>query len=105
MSRSKSKRRQYSPQQKVGILREHFLEKRPVSELCETHGISPSMFYRWQKTFFENGPAAFQAEVSTQQRHLSKQVESLQKKLDHKDHIIAAVTEEFIKAKKATGEP
>ena len=46
MSRSKSKRRQYSPQQKVGILREHFLEKRPVSEICEAHGISPSMFYR-----------------------------------------------------------
>ena len=105
MSRSKSKRRQYSPQQKVAILREHFLEKRTVSAVCEAHGISPSMFYRWQKLFFENGPAAFQNEADAQQRKLEKKVQTLQKQLDHKDRVIAAVTEEFIKAKKASGDP
>jgi len=105
MSRKKTTRRQYSPEQKVAILREHFLEKKPISEICQTHGINPSVFYRWQKTFFENGPAAFQREVSSEQRKLEKKVENLQKKLDHKDRVIAAVTEEFVKAKKANGEP
>jgi len=104
MSRSKSTRRQYSPAEKVAILREHLLEKKPVSEVCEAHGINPSVFYRWQKTFFENGPAAFQGETSAQQRHLEKQVQRLNAKLDHKDRVIAAVTEEFVKAKKANGE-
>jgi transposase-like protein len=32
----------------------HLLEGIPVSELCGKYGIGPSMFYRWQKEFFEN---------------------------------------------------
>lgn len=30
-------RRQFSPEQKIKILREHLLEKRPISEVCENH--------------------------------------------------------------------
>lgn len=89
----------------MAILREHLLEKKPISEVCEAHNITPGMFYRWQKTFFENGPAAFQAEPASRNRSLEKQLETLQKQLDHKDRVIAAVTEEFVKAKKANGEP
>ena len=48
-------RRHYSPEQKVAILREHLIEQVPVSELCEKHQIHPTLFYQWQKTFFENG--------------------------------------------------
>jgi bacillopeptidase F (M6 metalloprotease family) len=32
----------------------------PVSELCVKQGLQPTVFYRWQKEFFENGAAAFQ---------------------------------------------
>ena len=32
----------------------------PVSDLCDQHGIRPTMFYRWQKEFFENAAAAFE---------------------------------------------
>jgi transposase-like protein len=31
-----------------------------VSELCEQHKINPSLFYQWQRTFFENGARAFE---------------------------------------------
>jgi hypothetical protein len=31
-----------------------------ASELCDKHGLQPTVFYRWQKEFFENGAAAFQ---------------------------------------------
>ena len=48
-------RRQFSPQDKVKILREHLVDRRPISEICEKHQIQPTMFYNWQKTFFENG--------------------------------------------------
>ena len=33
----------------------------PVSDLCDQYHIQPSMFYNWQKQFFENGAAAFRA--------------------------------------------
>ena len=53
-------RKHYTGEEKVAILRRHLLDKVPVSDLCEEHGLQPTVFYRWQKEFFENGAAAFQ---------------------------------------------
>ena len=36
---SRKPRKQYSPQEKVAILREHLLEGKPISEVCERHGL------------------------------------------------------------------
>ncbi len=55
------KRKQYSPEEKVSILRRHLLDGVPVSDLCDAHGIHPTMFYKWQKVFFEQGASAFAA--------------------------------------------
>jgi len=54
-----NKRKKYSAQEKVGLLRLHLIEKEPVSDICDRHGLNPNVFYRWQKVFFENGAAAF----------------------------------------------
>src|SRR5262249_13817516 len=54
-------RRHFTPEQKVAILRQHFLDKVPTSDLCEQHGLAVNLFYNWQKQLFENGPAAFTA--------------------------------------------
>jgi transposase-like protein len=54
-----STRRHFTPQEKVCILKRHLLEDTPVSDLCDEFGIAPSLFYRWQKEFFENGHLAF----------------------------------------------
>ena len=45
----------------VAILRRHLLDEVPVSDLCEELGLQPTVFYGWQKEFFENGASAFQA--------------------------------------------
>jgi transposase len=55
----KKQRKHYAPEEKVAILRRHLLEQVPISELCDKHGLQPTVFYRWQKEFFENGTAAF----------------------------------------------
>ena len=54
------KRKNYTPEEKVAILRRHLVEKVPVSDLCDELGLNPTVFYGWQKLFFENGAAAFQ---------------------------------------------
>jgi hypothetical protein len=41
------KRRHFSPEEKVGILKKHLLEKVPVSTLFDQFGIHPTMFHRW----------------------------------------------------------
>jgi len=56
----KKTRKRFTAQEKVAILRLHLLEHTPISDLCDQHGIHPTMFYRWQKEFFENAAAAFE---------------------------------------------
>ena len=56
----KKQRKHYAPEEKVAVLRRHLLEKEPISKLCDELGLQPTVFYRWQKEFFENGAAAFE---------------------------------------------
>ena len=61
---SKKIRNRSSAPEIVAILRLHLLERTPISDLCDQHGIHPTMFYRWQKQFFENGEVAFRVTSS-----------------------------------------
>ena len=99
------KYRRFTADQKVAILREHLLEKTPISEVCAKHDLQPSVFYDWQRKFFENGPAAFKDNADRDKQKLQDKIDALQKKLDDKDRVIAAVTEEFVRVKKELGEP
>ena len=60
----RKERKHYTAEEKVAILRRHLLDKVPVSDLCDELGLQPTVFYRWQKEFFENGAAAFQARAA-----------------------------------------
>ena len=69
-------RRQFTPQQKVAILREHLVEHVPVSDLCDKHKLHPTLFYQWQKAFFENGAAAFESRRPRSQSLSKEEVRS-----------------------------
>ena len=45
----KQQRKHHTAEEKVATLRRHFLEKVPISDLCEETGIHPTVFYRWHK--------------------------------------------------------
>ena len=55
----KKQRKHYTPEEKVAILRRHLVEGVPISDLCDERGLQPTVFYRWQKEFFENGAAGY----------------------------------------------
>lgn len=102
---SKKTRRRHSPEEKLRILRLHLLEQKPISALCEEFGIHPTLFYQWQKAFFENGTAALQPR--SRSRSVGKEEDTmaaLRDKLRRKDEIIAAVAEEMVRLKKELGE-
>jgi transposase len=46
-------------------LRPHLLDQEPISKLCDELGLQPTMLYRWQKEFFENGAAVFEQKTRT----------------------------------------
>jgi transposase len=55
-----NQRRRLTPEQKIAILKAHLVDKKPVSDLCDQHGLQPSQFYRWQQEFFERGRMVFE---------------------------------------------
>jgi transposase-like protein len=97
-------RRQYSPQEKVRILRKHLIEKTPVSDVCERHGLNPTVFYRWQKIFFENGAIAFERRSDAAERKQAAKIGKLQAKLAEKDEVIAEIMASHVQLKKELGE-
>lgn len=96
-----SKRRRFTPEQKVVLLKRHLLEAVPVSDLCDEAGIAPNLFYRWQKEFFENGQRAF--ETSRRAVRADRQVAELRERIARKDEVIAELMEEHVALKKKSG--
>jgi transposase-like protein len=102
----RKERKHYSAEEKVAILRRHLLDKVPVSDLCEELGLQPTVFYRWQKEFFDNGAVAFQSKRTEQPRdEKQKRIEFLEKKVQTKDEVLAELMAEHIALKKSLGEP
>jgi transposase-like protein len=97
-------RKRLTAQEKVAILRRHFLEKVPVSTLCDEHGLNPTVFYRWQKEFFENGAAAFERRPDGRERKLEEKVGFLEARLAKKDEVMAELLMEHVALKKSLGE-
>ena len=102
----KKARRSISTAEKVAIVKAHLLDKVPVSDLCDKHQILPNQFYGWQKQFFENGTAAFEAAGKRRPRDDGKdrQIAALQAKLVQKNEVVAELLQEHVQLKKELGE-
>src|SRR5882757_2041569 len=74
-------RKNYTPVEKVSILRRHLIDRVPISDLCDEHQLSPTLFSLWQKQFFENGPAAFERKNAAPEGHLQRTIAALRDKL------------------------
>jgi transposase len=98
------KRRHFSPEQKMAILRRHLLEHVPVSDLCDEYGLQPTVFYAWQKQLFENGGTVFERQADRPSVQLTRQVAHLEEKLTQKNEVLAELMEEHLRLKKARGE-
>ena len=98
-------RKNYSPPEKVAILKRHLIDKVPVSQLCEEYQLQPTIFYNWQKLFFENGAAAFLSPKRAAIDPRDQKIEQLQARLQRKDAVLSELLEEHIQLKKELGEP
>ena len=101
-------RKHFSPEEKVAILRRHLLEKVPVSELCDQHGIAPSVFYHWQRELFENAASTFArngGRPKKADRVKEQRIEFLEAKVRRKDEVMAELLEAHVQLKKELGEP
>ncbi len=99
----KKKRKQYNSKEKVTIIRKHLLEGVAISDVCEEYGIQPSVFYRWQKTLFEQCEQVFERGRDSQVNRQQRQIAALQEKLRKKNEVLGEVMEEYVELKKMIG--
>jgi len=104
-----SNRTNLTAAQKVAIVREHLIEKVPVSALCDKHKISPVNFYNWQRQLFENAESCFDRKKNSsnakrQDEAATRKIEQLEAKLQSKNEVIAELLQEHVELKKELGE-
>jgi transposase-like protein len=96
-------RRHYTAEEKVSILRRHLLEQVPVSKVCDELRLKPTVFYRWQKEFFENGRAAFGRQSPANKGPEQQRIAALEQKLQRKNEILAELMDEHLALKISMG--
>lgn len=103
---SKRKKPRLSAEEKSKILKKHFVELIPVSQLCEDYGISPATFYNWQKKLFENAPSLLADKKSgpSSERLKEAKIKELEARIAHKDDVLREAVEALVMAKKPSGE-
>lgn len=98
-------RRQFSSPDKVRIIKQHLVEKTPVSDLCDRHGILPTQFYQWQKEFFERSADVFERKPDKAVARLERRNAELEEKLTRKNEVLSELMEAHVALKKGLGVP
>jgi len=96
-----SKRKRYTAEEKIKILREVLEEGKPISQVAEKYGLHPNNIFSWRKQLFENGLQAFQikrADISSKAEE--RKISALESKIKQKDEVIAELAEELFGLKK-----
>lgn len=109
------KRKRLSGVEKIAIVKRYLVERIPISDLCDEHGLQPSQIYRWQAAIFEHGAEVFDLKRGRQAKaaesakdariaKLEAVVAQKEAKLAQKNEVISELMEENVLAKKASGE-
>ena len=103
---SQGARKHLPGKDKIRLLKLHFLEKKPVSDVCENEQVKPASFYQWQKELFDKGAALFDTRRRGKGRMdaAEQKIGALQAKLAQKNEVIAELMQENINLKKLDGE-
>jgi transposase-like protein len=103
----KQTRRQFTPQEKVAIVKRHLLEGVPVSQLCDQFQLNPTVFYQWQRQLFENAHLAFEngRKSKTLEDAKDHKIQQLEAKVQRKNEVMAELMEAHTLLKKELGEP
>ncbi len=98
------KRIRFTVEEKVNILKQHLLEKKALSDLCDENNIHPTMFYRWQKELFSNATFALKNGKDKEIVRWKKKALELEEKLTRKNEVLSELMEDHVALKKSLGE-
>lgn len=100
-----AKKKRFTAEKKVEILRE-FLENRvSVSDLAEKYGVHPNSIHQWKKQLFEGAAATLDPKSERlKERQAANVLKYHQRKEAALNEVIAELTQENLKLKKNNGE-
>jgi transposase len=96
-----SKRKRYTAEEKIKILRELQEDGKTISQVAEEHGIHPNNIFNWRKQHLEMGIQGFKTtrkDITSKAK--DRKIAALEDKLKHKDEIIAELAGELLELKK-----
>jgi transposase len=95
------KRKRYTADEKVKILREVLEDGKTISQAAEQHGLHPNNIFKWRKQFLEGGFAAFRiTRTDISGKAEGRKMAALEEKIRQKDEVIAELAEELLALKK-----
>src|SRR5215469_488171 len=95
------KRKRYTSEEKIRILREVLEEGKSVSSVAEGHGVHPNLILNWRKQLFENAVQTFEIKrTDITEKAQEKKEKALEEKLRNKDNVIAELAQELLELKK-----
>jgi len=95
------RRKRYTAEEKVKILREVLEDGKQISQVAENYGLSPNNIFKWRKQLFEEGLQTFQIKrTDISGKADERKITALEDRIKQKDEIIAELAEELLALKK-----
>jgi transposase-like protein len=95
------KRKRYTAEEKIKILRELQEEGKTISQVAEEYGIHPNNIFKWRKQHLEMGIQGFKTNrPDITSKAQERKITFLEGKLKQKDEVIAELAEELLALKK-----
>ena len=96
-----SKRKRYTAEEKVKILREVLEDGNPISQVADKYGLHPNNIFNWRKQLFEGGIQTFQIRrTDISNKADDRKIATLEDRIKQKDEVIAELAEELLVLKK-----
>jgi transposase-like protein len=95
------RRKRFTPEEKVKILREIVEDGKSVSAVAESYGLHPNNIFKWRKQLFEGAPHLFEIKrPDVTGKAEERKAAELETKLKQKDEVIAELAGELLALKK-----
>jgi len=95
------RRKRYTSEEKVRILREVMEEGKSISGVAEGYGVHPNLILNWRKQLFEGALQTFEIKrPDISEKAMERQTKNLEEKIQHKDNVIAELAQELLELKK-----
>jgi len=83
--------REFSPEEKMSILRQYLLAGHTIVDVCARHGIDEETLRQWQRRLFLYGDVAFEKDYLGDLERLREHLRRLEEQLERKRVILKNV--------------